>query len=120
MCHEPVEDVVYWGMDWECPGFHKVLREKIVENYGQINAEIALRKLIAGTNSGNLHVAVYDFENDHMYVSFTKSDDSFDGSSNAYKRSYTRLDMADNFSKGENVKPTDAPHSESKLRYPRS
>merc|ERR1719220_2960757 len=99
--HDRIPNAVYWGMDWYCTGYHKVLGERIRENWGQITAEIAIRDIISATNTGDLHVTVYDYNRDDMYVSFARQRkyDEFQDSTyiDAWRRSYTRLHVADLF-----------------------
>ena len=123
MRHDRIDNIVYWGMDWYCWQFHEVLRDNLLEYWGDINFENLIRSILAGTNSGNLHVTVMDYNQDDMYVAFhSKKDqelalnqDLIDAMnvgcendpnavaeygasmSSAWKRSYTRLRMAEIF-----------------------
>merc|ERR1712127_863998 len=36
MDHERIPSVVYWGMDWYCPQYHKPLGDRLKENWGKI------------------------------------------------------------------------------------
>jgi len=92
--HPQIDNVVYWGMDWLCPNYSEVLSEHITENYGNITAEVAIRDIVARTQTGNLHIAVYDLTANMMYVSFASKSDDETGPTYAYERSYTKLDMA--------------------------
>jgi len=102
MTHEDIENVVYWGMDWFCPAFHKQLHDRIVENWGAITAENTMRDIIPRTNTGNMHIAVYDYNNWDMYVAFARQSKYVGvedgGELNAWERSYTRLPMEEIFS----------------------
>lgn len=94
MTHPRINNVVYWGMDWYCAPFHQAMSNQLKANWGGINAENTIRNIIAGTNSGNLHVAVYDYNHDDMYVAFhSQPQNGNSGSGSAFKRSYTRLNM---------------------------
>ena len=99
--HDRIDKAVYWGMDWYCTGYHKVLGDRIRENYGNINAEVAIRDIVAATNTGNLHIAIYDFNRNDMYVSFHRqskyNETDAESPKDAWKRSYTRLDMDEIF-----------------------
>ena len=98
--HAPIEDVVYFGMDWLCPGFSAPLHDRLQENWGQLDAEVAIRDVVARTQTGNLHIAVYDLADDSVYVSFAKRSDDEDTTTGkmAYERGYTKLDLASLFS----------------------
>ena len=87
-------------MDWLCPNYSEVLHDRLQENWGQIDAEIAIKDTIARTQTGNLHIAIYDLADDQAYLSFAKrsDDEDNDAGSMAYERQYTRLDLAELFS----------------------
>merc|ERR1712113_108661 len=66
--HPRIEDIVYWGMDWNCPGYNQVLSEQLLKYYGNINAENTMKYITSVTQTGNLHIAIYDYYNDDMYI----------------------------------------------------
>ena len=45
--HPRIENVVYHGMDWNCPTYTRVLGEKIQEFYGQLTPENIISDVIA-------------------------------------------------------------------------
>ena len=71
-----VQDVVYWGMDWLIAGYSKSLSSKISFYYGNLTAEIAIKEIIAKTQTGNLHIALYDYSNNRVLVSFAEGKSS--------------------------------------------
>jgi len=97
--HAPIDDVVYFGMDWLCPNYSEVLHDRLEENWGKIDPEIAVKDIIARTQTGNLHIAVYDLADEAAYLSFAKrsDDDDDETGSMAYERSFTKLDLEDLF-----------------------
>jgi hypothetical protein len=52
--HPRIDNVVYYGMDWLCPGYTKVLSEQLTQHHGNITAEIAISDIVAYTQTGNL------------------------------------------------------------------
>jgi hypothetical protein len=52
--HPRMKNVVYYGMDWLCPGYTKVLSEQLTLHHGNITAEIAISDIVAYTQTGNL------------------------------------------------------------------
>jgi len=89
--HPRINDIVYWGMDWLCPGFNSVLNEMLTQYYGNITAENTIKYILPAMQTGGTHVAIYDLTNQYMYYSSV----GLEGSPNrlAYQRPFTRLDM---------------------------
>ena len=73
--HPLIKDVVYWGMDWLCPGYNQVLAERLQKYHGNLTAEITIHDILPVVQTGDLHIAVYDFPNHFMYVANARSDD---------------------------------------------
>lgn len=93
--HAPITDVVYHGMDWLCPGYSVVLGDQLNKFHGNITVENAVSDIIARTQTGNLHIAVYDLERSGMYVSFAAgSAHANDTDTMAYERQFTKVDLA--------------------------
>ncbi|KAJ8316334.1 hypothetical protein KUTeg_006348, partial [Tegillarca granosa] len=67
--HPKIEDVVYWGMDWNCPAFNEVLAKQLNYHYGNITAENVIRDVVPIVQSGNLQVAIYDLTQNIAYLS---------------------------------------------------
>lgn len=96
--HKPIADVVYNGMDWLCPGFNQVLGDQLTKFHGQIDENVVVHDVLPTTQTGDLHIAVYDLSSMNMHVSFcrkTSADES--EPRNAYERQFTRLHMKDAF-----------------------
>jgi len=97
--HAPIEDVVYFGMDWLCPGYNEALGNQLRSLWGKINMENTVSDVTAIVQTGNLHIAVYDLTAEEMAVSFCKR--SWDNSSApfyAYDRQFVKLDLSVLFS----------------------
>ncbi|KAL5471501.1 hypothetical protein EMCRGX_G029624 [Ephydatia muelleri] len=91
--HPPIQDIVYWGMDWLCPGYSSVLARQLNAYHGNITAENTIQNILAIVQTGDLHIAIYDLSNNLLYVSNAQSDGET-GAKYAYDRAYIKLDMA--------------------------
>jgi len=94
--HPRIKDAVYWGMDWDCPGYNKVLYEQLTQFYGNITVENTIKYILAAMQTGDTHVAIYDLTNQFMYVAFVGPENT--QNRNAYQRQFTQLNMANLFS----------------------
>jgi hypothetical protein len=88
--HPRLENVVYWGMDWMCPSFNKVLSTELESYYGQLSPQVAIKYLTAVEQSGDNHLAYYDLSNLEMYVSFA-APHNVGGNPAAYARQFTHF-----------------------------
>jgi len=89
--HPRIDDVVYWGMDWDCPAYNKVLSEEITKFYGNITAENTIKYILPAMQTGSTHAAIYDLTNEFMYYASVGAINTTDRM--AYQRPFTRLDM---------------------------
>jgi len=90
--HPRIPEVVYWGMDWDCPSYNYVLSGQIKKYYGKITAEIAIQYLTSVEKTGDNHLAFYDFANEMLYVSFA-APFFVGGQVPAYARQFTKIDF---------------------------
>jgi len=90
--HPKIPGVVYYGMDWLCPGYDLALANQIHKYYGNITAEVSIRYITPIVQTGNLHVAVYDYPTMTMFVSFAAGTNET-GPLYAYDRQFTALNM---------------------------
>jgi isopenicillin-N N-acyltransferase-like protein len=91
--HPPIDDVVYWGMDWICPNDNRMLAHQLNALHGNLTAENTISDVVSYVGTGDLHIAVYDHAARLMYVATARPDGGA-GPVNAYQRQFTRLDMA--------------------------
>eukprot|EP00163_Fabomonas_tropica_P005812 TRINITY_DN15443_c0_g1_i2.p1 TRINITY_DN15443_c0_g1~~TRINITY_DN15443_c0_g1_i2.p1 ORF type:complete len:491 (+),score=120.25 TRINITY_DN15443_c0_g1_i2:84-1556(+) len=89
--HKPIEDVVYFGMDWDCPSFNMVLHDAIQKSYGQISPTTGAQHVSATEMSGDNHLAYYDLTAMQIMVSFA-SPHNVGGPAEAYARQYASFD----------------------------
>eukprot|EP01114_Cavostelium_apophysatum_P015485 TRINITY_DN4219_c0_g1_i1.p1 TRINITY_DN4219_c0_g1~~TRINITY_DN4219_c0_g1_i1.p1 ORF type:complete len:447 (+),score=111.40 TRINITY_DN4219_c0_g1_i1:73-1413(+) len=89
--HPRVNDLVYWGMDWDCPPYNQRLYEIIDQYYGSISVENAIKYILPATQTGKTHALLYDLTNNFMYYSHVGLVGT--PNRNAYERTYTRLNM---------------------------
>ena len=93
--HPEIKDVVYHGMDWDCPSWTKALGAKLAQYHGKLTAELTIREINPRVQTGNLHVAVYEIEQQTMYVAFSAGakQRALGGPVFAYERPYARVDV---------------------------
>lgn len=91
--HPHIQDVVYYGMDWLCPGYNQVLGKQANTYHGNITAQVIMQNIVSIVQTGDLHVAVYDYAAQWMYVANARKDGA-SGPFNAYDRPFVGLDMA--------------------------
>lgn len=89
--HPQLNHTVYYGMDWNCPPFHLRIHELLEKYHGQITAELAIRTIVPGTNTGNLQIAVYDLTHEKVYFSYGNIENGH--IIDAYKRPFIQLDL---------------------------
>jgi len=90
--HPRIENVVYYGMDWLCPGYSKVLAQQLTKHHGDITPENTIRDITAITQTGDLHLAIYDLTDGVLFVANARRD-GVSGPRMAYDRAFVRIDM---------------------------
>eukprot|EP00040_Diaphanoeca_grandis_P022057 m.118015 g.118015 ORF g.118015 m.118015 type:complete len:442 (+) comp28627_c0_seq1:48-1373(+) len=90
--HPRMKDVVYYGMDWLCPGYTTVLHAQLQKNYGDITAATTIHDIVPIVQTGDLHIAVYDLTNMIMHVANARKTGA-GGPALAYDRGFIELDM---------------------------
>ncbi|XP_065920263.1 protein dcd1B-like isoform X2 [Dysidea avara] len=80
------------GMDWLCPGYSSVLAKQLDNYHGQLTPDVTIHDILPVVQSGDLHIAVYDLQNELMYVSNARADKET-GPDMAYDRPFVELDM---------------------------
>lgn len=96
--HWKIDDVVYNGMDWLCPGYTQKLAEQLTKYHGQITEETVVRNILPTVQSGDLHIAVYDLTDNNMHLSFCRKSTADESEPHyAYERQFTRLHMTEIF-----------------------
>jgi len=68
--HPRIPNVVYWGMDWNCPAYNTFLSNQIKKYHGRITPEIAVSQISSVEGSGSNHLAIYDLAAMIFYASF--------------------------------------------------
>eukprot|EP01116_Phalansterium_solitarium_P017499 TRINITY_DN4323_c0_g1_i1.p1 TRINITY_DN4323_c0_g1~~TRINITY_DN4323_c0_g1_i1.p1 ORF type:complete len:435 (-),score=118.03 TRINITY_DN4323_c0_g1_i1:71-1375(-) len=89
--HARIKDVVYWAMDWNCPGYNVVLNQQLNKYYGNLTPEITIQEILPALQTGDTHIAIYDLTNNYMFYSAIGLANT--PNRNAYQRPFTRLDM---------------------------
>jgi hypothetical protein len=68
----------------------------ITKNYGNITAEVAIRNILPGLNSGNLQAVIYDLTYQKVYFAYGYVTDN-NQRINAYMRPYIGLNLKEIF-----------------------
>lgn len=98
--HPKIDNVVYNGMDWNCPGYTEVLGEQLQKYHGAIDASVTIKNILPTVQTGDLHAMVTDLTDSTVFVSFirpTTNDPS--EPQYAYQRQFTMFKMAPLFAK---------------------
>lgn len=90
--HPRITDVVYWGMDWLCPGYTLPLSKQLTALHGSITPEITIQNITAVVQTGDLHIAIYDLTSMILHTANARKDGA-SGSQMAYDRPFLRLNM---------------------------
>ncbi|KAK7112970.1 protein dcd1B-like [Littorina saxatilis] len=94
--HPKINDTVYYGMDWLCPGYSQVLARQLQTYHGQLTPELVATHVVPIVQTGNLLVAVYDLTKNMALLSNARA--SYEsGPANAYDRQYVQLNMTELF-----------------------
>eukprot|EP00003_Mantamonas_plastica_P022198 TRINITY_DN3728_c1_g1_i5.p1 TRINITY_DN3728_c1_g1~~TRINITY_DN3728_c1_g1_i5.p1 ORF type:complete len:503 (+),score=159.67 TRINITY_DN3728_c1_g1_i5:1773-3281(+) len=103
--HQQIADTVYFGMDWLCPGFSIVLQDKLKKFHGNITVANSISNIVAQTETGDCHVAIYNMAQGEIFVANSRRNDVTTGGAKAFQRQWIRYDMNKIFAE---PKPTDA------------
>jgi len=90
--HPPISNIVYFGMDWLCPGYNSVMSKQLQQYWGNITEENTIRYITAIAQTGDLHTAIYNLSDKILFVATAKSQGE-SGPDNSYQRTFVRLDM---------------------------
>eukprot|EP00698_Gefionella_okellyi_P003886 TRINITY_DN135_c0_g1_i1.p1 TRINITY_DN135_c0_g1~~TRINITY_DN135_c0_g1_i1.p1 ORF type:complete len:449 (+),score=102.01 TRINITY_DN135_c0_g1_i1:33-1379(+) len=99
--HPRIRDIVYYGMDWLCPGYNQVLSQQLSQWHGNITAENAIRHVTPIVQTGNLHIAYYDLHNMQLYVANARRSDVTTGGAYAFDRTFNQYDTRALFAEPE-------------------
>lgn len=96
--HPQIDNVVYNGMDWLCPGYTGPLGAQLQKYHGMIDENVITQNILPTVQTGNLHAVVYDLTTSKMLISFSRSSSADPSEPEfAYERQFTILHMADVF-----------------------
>ena len=88
--------MVYYGMDWLCPGYSVVLHRQLKALHGQLTPEVTVKNVVPIVQPGDLHVVISDLTNMKMFVANARGRGE-SGPLNAYDRQFIELDMNELF-----------------------
>ncbi|HDL19180.1 MAG TPA: hypothetical protein ENH29_09005 [Bacteroidetes bacterium] len=100
--HKRIDDIVYWGMSWDVPDYDGPLHDKLVEHYGNINAQVTINDIVTSVGTGNLQTVVYDLTDMKTWIANAKADDE-SGPLEAYNRQFVEFDMGQIFAKAKEL-----------------
>jgi hypothetical protein len=100
--HPRIPSMVYHAMDWNCPGYAKVMAAQLRKYHGSFTALAAVRDVMPIVQTGDLHVWVADLVNMTLHVSFAASDNAA-GPMKAYDRPYFFLNLTALFTTPEKL-----------------
>jgi len=90
--HPRMDNVVYYGMDWLCPGYSTPLHNQLAYYHGNITAENTIMNVTSIVQTGDLHIAVYDLTKMIVHTANARRDGA-SGPLNAYDRTFVRIDF---------------------------
>jgi len=91
--HFHLSQMIYWGMDWMCPGYTFVLGTQLSKHHGSLTAELAISDVISVVGSGDVHIGIYDLTTSEMWVSFAAPHNATGQPQSAYQRMFTHFDL---------------------------
>ena len=59
-------------MDWLCPSYNEVLSKQLKKHYRELSPDVVIRDVVSIEQSGSLHIAIYDLNNDFVYIANAK------------------------------------------------
>ena len=83
--HPRINNIVYHGMDWLCPGYNQVLAQQLTSLYGNITVENGIRSITSIVQTGSLITTYYDFKENVIYTANARGVNE-SGPENAYDR----------------------------------
>lgn len=91
--HPVIENVLWWTKTTQPDHKNPCTRDKILAQWGNIDAEWIIREWTATHGSGDVHAAVYDFYNGHLYAASAEPNTENKRGAPANQRPYLKLDM---------------------------
>jgi isopenicillin-N N-acyltransferase-like protein len=90
--HPRIPNVVYWAMDWLCPGYSTLMSRQLQKYHGKLSPAVGIQYVSPYEGSGDNHIAYYDLTKMQLYVSFAAPHNTT-GPVAAYDRQYTQWDL---------------------------
>jgi len=70
---------------------------KLLAHYGNITTANSISTIVAKTQTGNLHIAIYDYSQDMVFISLHARSNDTSVYQNAYERQYIGFILSDLF-----------------------
>jgi len=92
--HPRIPNIVYYGMDWNCPNYDTVFAAQLNALYGNITPENGILNITAILQSGDNFCTYYDLTPDRMqmYIAFASAHGA-PGPAEAFNRQFAQVDM---------------------------
>jgi hypothetical protein len=91
--HPMFPGIVYWDKHSQ-PTESYCFPDLFAEYYGSISAEVLATKIAPMAQTGDLHAAIFDYNEYIAYFANARKSNCSEGSLYSYNRQFTRLDMA--------------------------
>ena len=66
--HPNIKNTIYYGKDWNCPGFNVVMAAQLNALYGKLTAEAAIQNVTSITQTGELTAVYYDYARENVFI----------------------------------------------------
>jgi len=94
--HAKIPQMVYYGMDWLCPGYSVVLHRQLKAYHGTLTPENTVKDVVPIVQTGDLHVVISDLTNMNMFVANARGEDET-GPLKAFDRQFVKFDLKNLF-----------------------
>jgi len=69
---QPIRNVVYHGVDWDCPTYNHKLFEELSEQIGVLSPEIVKTTVVPKTQTGKTQSIIFNVNEMQLYVAFAR------------------------------------------------
>lgn len=92
--HPKIDNVVYYGMDWNCPSYNSWMAKALKGLHGKLTPEAAIRDVMSIVQTGDLQIFLTDLSANRFkgYLSIARQKGQ-GGALMAYDRPYVEVDL---------------------------
>lgn len=91
---EPIKNIVYHGLDWDCPSYNHKLWEELLWEKGNLNPEKVKTTILPKTQTGSTQSIIFNIPEQKMFVAFARPNKGYP-ESEAYSQAYYDLSVPD-------------------------